>query len=131
VRSSWILPSNLWIFTETAFWVPLGNCSRLLDSGFLCGRLECKNYGSEISNPEIDQIAMRFSPARGQLGLLCYRGFGDKQAVVNRCRDAAQDGHDYVIALDDDDLRQLVEARSNSQDDVTFRYLGDRFAELL
>lgn len=37
--------------------------------------VECKNYGSELGNPEIDQIAMRFSPGRGQVGFLCHRGY--------------------------------------------------------
>jgi hypothetical protein len=93
--------------------------------------VECKNYGAEISNPEIDQLGMRFSPGRGQMGLLCHRGYGDKARVIQRCRDAAADEHGYIIALDDDDLGRLVAARKGLQESVSFAYLTSRFQELL
>ncbi|THV35215.1 hypothetical protein [Glycomyces buryatensis] len=93
--------------------------------------VECKNYGSEISNPEIDQLAMRFSPMRGQVGLLCHRGFGDKSRIIRKCRDAAQDHHGFAIALDDKDIKILVESRINGIDGIMFRHLVERFQELL
>jgi hypothetical protein len=73
--------------------------------------VECKNYGSELGNPEFDQLTDRFAPQRGQIGILCYRGFGDKGDVIRRCRDTALDGRGYLIALDHDDLATLVEER--------------------
>ena len=73
--------------------------------------VECKNYGSELGNPEFDQLTGRFAPQRGQIGFLCYRGFGNKVDVIRRCRDAALDRRGYVIALDDDDLAKLVADR--------------------
>lgn len=93
--------------------------------------VECKNYGAEIDNPAIDQLAMRFSPGRGQLGFLCHRGYGDKARIVRRCRDAAADGHGYILTLDDDDLRKLVAARAANKDSVSFPLLVERFQELL
>jgi hypothetical protein len=38
---------------------------------------ECKNYGSEIGNPELDQISGRFSPSRGQFGIIVCRKIAD------------------------------------------------------
>jgi hypothetical protein len=93
--------------------------------------IECKNYGVEIDNPAIDQLAMRFSPGRGQLGFLCHRGFGDKGRVTQKCKDAAADGHGYIIALDDDDLREIVAARAADAESVSFRLFLERFQELL
>jgi hypothetical protein len=91
--------------------------------------VECKNYGSELRNPEFDQLTGRFAPQRGQIGFLCYRGYGDKAGVIRRCRDAALDGRGYVIALDDDDLAKLVEDRREWG--IEFAYLHRRFGELV
>lgn len=71
--------------------------------------VECKNFGKEIGNPEIDQIAMRFSKARGQFGMVVCRTIEDRDRMLERCKAAARDAHGYVIVLDDDDLRELVE----------------------
>ncbi len=91
--------------------------------------VECKNYGSELGNPEFDQLTGRFSPQRGQIGFLSYRGFGNKTDVIRRCRDAARDWRGYVIALDDDDLAALVQDRRSWG--LEFEYLHRRFEELI
>lgn len=93
--------------------------------------VECKNYSGPLSNPEFDQLTGRFSPARGQLGLLCYRGFADtKASVLQHCRDAALDQRGFVIALDDEDLFRLVESRDASGE-TQFEFLLERFNELI
>lgn len=91
--------------------------------------VECKNYGSSVDNPALDQLAGRFSRLRGQFGLLCHRGFNDKADLVRRCRDTALDGRGYMIALDDTDLQRLVEERV-SGGGVRFDYMLERFNEL-
>lgn len=93
--------------------------------------VEAKNYTGELSNPEFDQLTGRFSPFRGQLGILCYRGFSDNKAnVIKHCRDAALDQRGFVIALDDKDLVALVEARKDGEGTM-FEYLHRRFRELI
>jgi len=75
--------------------------------------VECKNYQGDPANPELDQLSSRFSPLRGQVGLLVCRTFKNRELVVKRCRDTALDHRGYVIAVDDMDLREMVfEARS-------------------
>jgi hypothetical protein len=69
--------------------------------------VECKNYSEDPANPELDQLAGRFSRERGQVGLLLARDFGDKQLFLKRCRDTAGDGRGFIIPLDDEDLRTL------------------------
>ncbi|MCX5075619.1 hypothetical protein OHA84_12550 [Streptomyces sp. NBC_00513] len=70
--------------------------------------VECKNYGSDAANPELDQLSSRFSPLRGQFGILACRSFQEKARFLSRCRDTALDHRGYVIALDDGDLATLV-----------------------
>lgn len=70
--------------------------------------VECKNYGSEVGNPELDQISSRFSPLRGKFGILTCRSFRDKDLFLRRCRDTALDHRGFVVALDDNDIRRLV-----------------------
>lgn len=70
--------------------------------------VECKNYGSDVKNPELDQLSSRFSPLRGKFGILTSRRFQDKDLFLRRCRDTAQDRRGFVVPLDDEDLKMLV-----------------------
>ncbi|QQD76373.1 hypothetical protein I8920_00925 [Curtobacterium sp. YC1] len=70
--------------------------------------VECKNYGKEVGNPEFDQLAMRFAPTRGQVGILAVRTLDDREKAFARAKAIADDGHGYVIVLDDTDLEDLV-----------------------
>ncbi|MFB7465661.1 hypothetical protein ACFCZ1_19555 [Streptomyces sp. NPDC056224] len=71
--------------------------------------VECKNYGKEVGNPELDQLSSRFSPLRGKFGILACRSFADKERFLSRCRDTAMDHRGFVVALDDSDMKQLVD----------------------
>ena len=109
--------------------------------------VECKNYQSDLGNAELDQICGRFSPLRGKVGLLVCRSFVDKARFIQRCRDAVLHRHEFVLVLDDDDLRHLVDEVKESlatydssyfgmistdKPDVSeFRVLHSRFRELV
>ncbi|MDN4641117.1 hypothetical protein QCD70_12735 [Agreia sp. PsM10] len=72
--------------------------------------VECKNYGEkEPANPEFDQIAMRLSPTRGQIGILTVRSLADKQRAMSRAKTISGDQHGFVLVLDDDDIAELVD----------------------
>ncbi len=70
--------------------------------------VECKNYGKEVGNPEIDQLSGRFSPSRGQVGILICREIEKKEHLNKRCKDTVNDGRGYILTLDDEDINILV-----------------------
>jgi hypothetical protein len=72
--------------------------------------VECKNYTKDVANPELDQMAGRFSMNRGRLGLLIARSCERRELFVERCRDTAQDGRGFVIPLFDDDIYEMLNA---------------------
>ncbi|TDC65527.1 hypothetical protein [Streptomyces hainanensis] len=83
----------------------------LTRQGYLCPYVffECKNYSSDLGNPELDQICGRFTPLRGKVGIIICRSFVEKGRFLQRCRDAARGHRGYVLFLDDGDLRLLVD----------------------
>ncbi|MEV0545544.1 hypothetical protein AB0H98_01910 [Nocardia salmonicida] len=70
--------------------------------------IECKNYSRSLANPEYDQLSGRFSPSRGWYGILVYRSYSDKDAVLRSMRDTANDDRGFMTPLDDEDLQTLV-----------------------
>src|SRR5207302_255352 len=93
--------------------------------------VECKNYEGDIENPELDQLSGRFSPSRGRFGLLVCRHFEKKELFIRRCRDTAQDERGFIIALDDEDLAALVQARKQQNVTKQFELLKERFDQLI
>ena len=93
--------------------------------------VECKNYGKEVGNPELDQLSGRFSPSRGRVGLLVCRSFTNKKLFLKRCHDTARDDRGFVIALDDSDLKEHVTARQRDDRRLSFAYLKARFDQLI
>lgn len=77
--------------------------------------IECKNYSTEIANPELDQIAGRLSPVLGKVGFICCRTFEDRSLFVQRCRDTFQDDRGLVVPIDDERVLQLLNLIATGQ----------------
>lgn len=92
---------------------------------------ECKNYTSDPRNPELDQIAGRFSPNRGQFGIIACRSFVDKVLFARRCKDTARDRRGFIVALDDQDIIELVKQRRTKLDFFDLPMFRQRYAELV
>lgn len=93
--------------------------------------VECKNYTRPVANQEFDQLSGRFSPSRGKVGLLVYRGYDNKQHTLDVCRDTARDQRGIILALDDSDLTVLVEERTREPIREYMGLLHDRFQWLV
>ena len=92
--------------------------------------IECKNYGTEVGNPEISQLLLRMNPRRGCLGFLVYRRCENREKLIERCKDATH-GNNYILALADKDLIELLEMRRRNEREEMHDWLDDRFNELL
>ena len=93
--------------------------------------VECKNYRSEIGNPELDQLAGRFSLNRGQVGFLICRKIGDRTTLLQRCKDTAQDNRGYIIPLDDEDLEKIIHEQKKEPGSQAFPMLREIFTSLV
>ena len=80
--------------------------------------VECKNYSKDPANPEFDQLAGRFGVNRGQLGMLLYRTVDNYDRLVTRCRDTAQDGRGFMIALGDEQVIEYLNLIAEGQRDA-------------
>jgi hypothetical protein len=92
---------------------------------------ECKNYESDPKNPELDQLAGRFSKRRGRFGFLVCRKINDRDLFDQRCRDTADDDRGFVIGLDDADVRAVVDAKRSGGDEALSGELRKRFNVLV
>ena len=71
--------------------------------------VECKNYSSEIANPELDQMAGRFSPNRGRVGIVVCRNIDNQELFLQRCSDTLRGDKGLIIPLTDDDIIQALQ----------------------
>ena len=93
--------------------------------------VECKNYGSEVGNPEIDQLGGRFSPSRGKVGILVCRSLEKPEALQARCNDTAQDDRGFIIYLTDDDVIDLIHQAKTGVISMDFPVLFRKFQLLV
>lgn len=92
---------------------------------------ECKNYGKDVTNPEIDQLAGRFSDSRGRMGFLVCRSISDHAVLLRRCRDLVHDKREYIVVLTDSEVIELLRLRARDDHYGITTYLDQRFAELV
>ena len=91
---------------------------------------ECKNYGREVGNPEIDQLSGRFSEKRGKLGFLCCRAFEDRDRFIERCRDTFHDGRGLMLPLEDEAVLRWLNLVRQGKRDALDREISDLVAEV-
>lgn len=93
--------------------------------------VECKNYGDDIVNPEIDQILGRFDRNRGYFGIITCRSIDNEKLLRERLKDAASRGQGYIIVLTDNDLIEILEAKASLRDEDIANKLYRMFRDLI
>jgi hypothetical protein len=92
--------------------------------------VECKNYTSDPRNPELDQLAGRFSPNRGKVGFLICRTISERELFVQRCIDTYRDNRGLIVPLADIDIINMLRNLHVLDDSYIERYLSDRIREI-
>jgi hypothetical protein len=93
--------------------------------------VECKNYGKEVGNPELDQLSGRFSPSRGTVGILLCRSIEKPDVLEQRCIDTAKDHRGFILTLSDDDVIELVKSAKKGILSHDFSLLKNKFRRLV
>lgn len=93
--------------------------------------VECKNYGKEIGNPEVDQIAGRLNDNRGRFGIIVCRTIENKKRLISRCKDMLHDNGNYIIALEDKDIIKLLEYRDKGNENEIDYFFEVKVDELI
>ena len=95
--------------------------------------VECKNYGQDVHNPELDQLIGRFDPNRGKVGIMVCRRIEDWDLYVKRCRDAYRSHGGLILTLQDKDLIELAQRRGSGDpapgEDLPYRQARDIILE--
>lgn len=96
--------------------------------------LECKNYSSDLKNPEFDQMLGRLNNRRGNFGIIVCRKILDSKRILVSCRDLIRENpgsEKFVIVLDDEDIEKLIEFKIENKDGKIDDFLDEKYKELI
>ncbi len=93
--------------------------------------IECKNYGRDVANPELDQLSGRFSTYRGEFGILICRDVENIDLFLRRCQDTYKDGRGLIIFLTDSDIIQMLGAIKNDNESSIWDLLEKRKRDII
>lgn len=94
--------------------------------------MECKNYSVDLANAEMDQLAGRLTNNRGKFGIQFCRAFQNPNLYLERTQFLARDESKYIIYIDDNRLKQLLNLfRENPVESIYSALLNDWFDEVV
>lgn len=93
--------------------------------------VECKNYGKELGNPEIDQLQARFSNQRGMFGILLCRTIENREKMIQRCKDVMHDRKGYIIVLEDNDMEYLLKLKEKKDEEKIDQFMNQKLDEII
>ncbi|WP_156481303.1 hypothetical protein [Herbaspirillum rubrisubalbicans] len=94
--------------------------------------VECKNYSKDVANPELDQLAGRFSFRLSQFGFLVCRSVSDYPTLIARCHDLFAAKQELILpVLDEDVINMLQKKADNPLNRPEEEFLADRIREVM
>ncbi|MED4699554.1 hypothetical protein P9436_10860 [Lysinibacillus capsici] len=93
--------------------------------------VECKNYGKEINNPELDQIAGRFSPNRGKFGIIVFRSTENIDYILKKCADTYHDSRGCILPLEDKDFKEMLKQIKEDNKSFVEDFLRKRLRKII
>ncbi len=92
--------------------------------------IECKNYGGDIGNPEIDQARGRMNSDVGNFAIVVCRSIADRPKLLQRIADAKR-AQQHVMVLTDSDIKEIIRLRMASDDEAVDHLLHEKWREVL
>lgn len=92
---------------------------------------ECKNYSTDVKNPELDQLLGRFSKHRGKFGFSLSRMCNDKETLYKRCSDILKDSDNLIIPLIDEDILFMLNGIKNGNDNIGETALLEKYTKIV
>ena len=93
--------------------------------------VECKNYSHDVANPEVDQLAGRFSVNRGAFGLLVCREVENEQLLLKRCKDLFGAKKELIFYVTDRLLIELLQGYKEEGSQVWERKFQEMLTEII
>lgn len=93
--------------------------------------VECKNYKSDIKNPELDQLLGRFSKQRGKFGMSVSRTISDYETLIKRCNDIYRDSDNLIIPLFDSDIIKILEGIKSGDENIGLNLLLEKYTKII
>jgi len=93
--------------------------------------IECKNYSSDPSNPEVDQLIGRLGKKAGMFGILICRQVENEEILMQRCKSAMNKGQGHIIYLVDEDIKALLLMKELSNDEGINNFLSEKWDQLI
>ena len=95
-------------------------------------QVECKNYSSDLTNKEFDQLNGRLNRKRGYVGILVCRQIDDRALSLKRCQDFVNnDDKRLIIVLDDQDIIAMLSFVARHEPKKIDELMEDRVKEIL
>jgi hypothetical protein len=93
--------------------------------------VECKNYSKDVANPELDQMAGRFSPNRGKFGLMLCRSIDNMDKFLLRCNDTCKEDRGFILPIVDSDLLNMLDGFLVSREAPVESFITERFKRII